>query len=64
VPVVVVSNAVIHPRAMTATSARILSDTMTYILIGFCDAALASLAVFAPQRFPYHTIHAEMVLIE
>jgi tetraacyldisaccharide-1-P 4'-kinase len=38
--------------------------TVQNLLVAFCDAALASLAVLATQGFPDHAAYAEVVFIK
>jgi hypothetical protein len=64
VSVVVVRNAIVHPRTVTVDISSCYHSLQEYLLITLRHAPLAPLAVLTTQRFPHHAIYTKVLLIK
>jgi hypothetical protein len=61
---VVVRDAVVHPRTVTVYVSPVLIANSNNLLVSFRNAAVTPLAMLTPQRFPHHAVYAKVVLLK
>ena len=58
-------DAVVYPRTMAESISTTNNDkNESHLLVVFCNASLASVAMLATKRHPCHTLHAKVLIIE
>lgn len=61
---IVVRDAVVHPRTVTVYVSLVFIVNSNNLLISLRNTAVTPLAMLTSQRFPYHAVYAKVILLK